>query len=250
MPPLIIAHRGDSSQRPENTLAAFAAALEAGASILEADVQLTRDGHVVVIHDPSVDRTTDGVGRVSELSLEQIRKLSAGYAAVFGSAYADERVPTLADLLALARGRGRVMIEIKTESVSADEDGGIEARTIDAVRRADMASQVALISFDHRALVRCRRLAPEITRGHLFWTQDGRLDPAAAIAAAREVASELVMPEKTLITGALAEAVTRAGMRLATWVVDEVAELRALARFPLYGIATNQPAVMLEAVEG
>ena len=72
-PPLVIGHRGDSAHRPENTLASFAGALEVGASMVELDVQLTRDGHVVVLHDPSVDRTTDGQGDVRQMSLADVR---------------------------------------------------------------------------------------------------------------------------------------------------------------------------------
>jgi len=250
MAPQVIAHRGDSARFPENTLAAFASALELGVDLLEADVQLTGDGQVVVLHDATVDRTTDGRGRIGELTLEQVRTLCAGYPRRFGSEFAGERIPTLAELLELVRGRGRVMIEIKRESV-ADGDGadGVEARTIAAVRRAGLASSVALISFDHRALLRCQAQAPEITRGHLFWTDRPPLAPEQALAASREVGSALVMPEKSLITGALAEAVQRAGMRLATWVVDDPEELRALRRFDLYGFASNRPGPLMEALQ-
>ncbi|HET8644390.1 MAG TPA: glycerophosphodiester phosphodiesterase family protein, partial [Vicinamibacteria bacterium] len=110
MPPLIIAHRGDSAHRPENTLASFASALEVGADLVELDVQLTRDGHPVVIHDPTVDRTTDGQGKVVDFTLPELRRLSAGYPGRFGAAYAGERVPTLAQVLNFLRGRCKVMI--------------------------------------------------------------------------------------------------------------------------------------------
>src|SRR6185503_20158194 len=107
-PPLIIAHRGDSAHRPENTLASFASAVELGADLIEFDVQLSRDGHAVVIHDPRVDRTTDGQGAVAELDLVQLRQLSAGYQATFGTTYKGERIPTLAETLAFLQGRSRV----------------------------------------------------------------------------------------------------------------------------------------------
>ena len=94
-PLLVIAHRGDSAHRPENTLAAIAGALELGVSAVEIDVQLTRDGRVVVMHDPTLDRTTSGRGDVRQLSLAEIRALSAGYPSRFGTAYQGEHVPTL-----------------------------------------------------------------------------------------------------------------------------------------------------------
>ena len=89
--PLVIAHRGDSAHRPENTLAAFAGALEVGAALVELDVQLTADGHVIVLHDPDLDRTTTGRGDVRRLTLADVRSVSAGYPDRFGSAYAGER---------------------------------------------------------------------------------------------------------------------------------------------------------------
>ena len=121
--PLVIAHRGDSAHRPENTLASFASAVELGASLVEFDVQLTADGHVVVLHDPEVGRTTNGKGDVRQMKLSDVRGLSAGYSERFGDEWAGERVPTLAEALALLHGRARVMIEIKEESVSNDAGG-------------------------------------------------------------------------------------------------------------------------------
>ncbi len=243
-PPLVIAHRGDSAHRPENTLASFASALEVGASMVELDVQLTGDGHVVVLHDASVDRTTDGRGDLRQMTLAEVRALSAGFHEKFGEAWTSERVPTLAEALALLQGRARVMIEIKKESVSDDEEGGIEARTIAEVRRQNLSDQVAFISFEHRALLRCRKLAPEVTRGHLF----GRTPPQEVIPAARDAGCGIVMPHKSQLSDAIADEVHGAGLRLATWVVDEPSELKALARFGLYGVGSNCPGVLLQAL--
>jgi glycerophosphoryl diester phosphodiesterase len=242
--PLVIAHRGDSAHRPENTLASFASALEVGASLVELDVQLTRDGHVVVLHDPAVDRTTNGRGDVQQMSLAEVRALSAGYPDRFGEAWSGERVPTLAEALALLDGRARVMIEIKKEAVSDDDEGGIEARTIAEVRRQGLAEQVALISFEHRALVRCRKMAPEITRGHLF----SRPPLDEIVPAAQDAGCGIVMPHKSLLSESLAAEVHGAGLKLATWVVDEPSELKKLARFGLYGVGSNCPGVLLQAL--
>jgi glycerophosphoryl diester phosphodiesterase len=244
MPPLIIAHRGDSAHRPENTLAAFAGALEVGADLVEFDVQLTRDGQVVVIHDPTVDRTTDGHGRVAEMTLAQIRALSAGYPSRFGATHRGERVPALGEALALLKDRARVMVEIKPDAVTDDAEGGVEARTIADVRKAGMEKDVALLSFSRRALLRCRKLAPEIVRGHLFQ----RAEPGEVLAGARDVASELVMPEKRMLTDELRDRGREAGQKVATWVVDDPEELLRLARFDLYGVASNRPGVLLDAI--
>jgi glycerophosphoryl diester phosphodiesterase len=243
-PPLVIAHRGDSAHRPENTLASFAGALAVGATVVELDVQLTADGHVIVLHDPGLDRTTTGSGDVHRLTLAEVRSVSAGYPDRFGSAYAGERVPALSEALALLRGRAKVLVEIKAESVTDDAEGGIEARTVEAIRRAGMADSVALISFDHRAILRLASLAPEMTRGRLF----GRTNPDEVLAAAREASCGLVMPHKSQLTGVLVDRVRAAGLKLATWVVDDPAELKQLARFGLYGVGSNCPGVLLEAI--
>jgi glycerophosphoryl diester phosphodiesterase len=246
VPPLVIAHRGDSAHRPENTLASFASALEVGAEIVELDVQFSRDRHVVVLHDPEVDRTTDGTGRVQDLTLAELRRFSAGYPARFGDAYRGERIPTLAEVLGLLRDRAVAMIEIKHDSVTADAEGGVEAHTVAEVRKAGMEKQVALISFSRTALVRCRAIAPAITRGHLFL----RAEVGEVLAGAREVASTLVMPEKSMLSVELRDRAREAGVKVATWVIDEPAELASLAHFELYGIGSNRPAEMMEALRG
>jgi glycerophosphoryl diester phosphodiesterase len=243
---LVIAHRGDSAHRPENTLASFQSAVEVGATLVEFDIQLTRDGHVVVIHDPTVDRTTSGHGSVGEMTLKELRALSAGYPARFGSGYAGERIPTFPEALSFLRGRVRVMVEIKADSVTDDDLSGIEARAIEEVRRQGMTGELALISFDTRALRRCRDLAPEIARGHLF----ARPLEEAALSACLEVGAQVMMPEKRFLSEELRDRARAAGLKLATWVVDEPTELEALRRFDLYGVASNRPGVMLEALAG
>jgi glycerophosphoryl diester phosphodiesterase len=242
--PLVIAHRGDSANRPENTLAAFASALELGAELVELDIQLTRDGHVVVIHDPVLDRTTTGQGPVRERTLAEIRALSAGYPERFGSDFAAERVPTLAEVLHLMRGRARTLLEIKHEAVTAADEDGIEALAIAEVRKAGVVEEVAFLSFARRALERCRQKAPEIPRGHIFF----RAGVAEVLEGARAAGTDLVMPEKSMLSFELRDRVREAGLRLATWVVDEPEELRALAPYDLFGVGSNCPGLLLEAL--
>jgi glycerophosphoryl diester phosphodiesterase len=245
MIPLVIAHRGDSAHRPENTLASFASALEVGAEMVEFDVQFTRDGHVVVLHDPTVDRTTNGTGRVAQMNLAEIKKLSAGYPTRFGNTYAGERVPTLAETLGLLKDRAHAMIEIKPESVTEDAEGGIEAHTVAEIRKAAMEKEVAVISFSRTALVRCRTLAPELLRGHLFHKGAA----GEMLEGAREAGTELIMPEKRLLSDELRERAREAGVKVATWVVDDPGEMRRLLRFDLYGVGSNRPAEMMDALQ-
>jgi glycerophosphoryl diester phosphodiesterase len=242
--PLVIAHRGDSAHRPENTLASFASALEVGATVVELDVQLTADHEVVVIHDPTLERTTAARGDVRRMTLAEVRAVSAGYPDRFGDRWSGERIPTLAEALAFLRERARVLIEIKAESVTDDAEGGLEARTAAEIRRAGMAGAVAVISFDQRAIVRMRSLAPEITRGRVY----GRTSPDEVLETAREAGCAIVMPHKSQLSEALASRAREAGLELATWVVDEPEELRRLAPLGLYGVGSNRPGVLLDAI--
>jgi glycerophosphoryl diester phosphodiesterase len=243
--PLIIAHRGDSANRPENTITACKQAVGVGADVIEVDVQLSKDGHVLVIHDVTVNRTTDGTGSVREMTLAEVKKLSAGNPKKFGTQYKDERVPTLGELLDALRGKAKhLLIEIKHESVVAEGEDGIEARVVAEVQKRRMEKDVSVISFERRSLVRCQKLAPEIRRGHIF----NRAEVADVLGQAMETGSDLVMPEKGMLSEELREGTDAAGLKVATWVVDDPAELRALSHFDLYGVGSNCPGVLIDAL--
>src|SRR5262245_39778718 len=141
---LIIAHRGASSYAPENTMAAFDLALQMGACHLELDVHLTRDDHLIVIHDDTVDRTTSGTGPVATQTLAALQTLDAG--AWFGEAFAGARIPTLADVLTRYQGRAHLHIELKGHTVHLPQ------RTVDLVRAHGMAQHVTFTSFQHTHL--------------------------------------------------------------------------------------------------
>jgi glycerophosphoryl diester phosphodiesterase len=242
--PRIIAHRGESSLRPENTLAAFAAALEAGAEVIEIDVQLTRDRHVVVLHDATLERTTNGLGLVGDVTLAELRALSAGQASVFGQAFVGERVPTLIETLHFLAGRARLVIEIKSDSAGGALEDGIEALTLADVHRAGFQRDVALLSFDTGVLERCRALDAGVPRGHLFH----RAGADEILSRASAVGAEFVLPEKGLLSPELMRRLRGAGLHVATWLVDEPAELPELLAYDLFGIGTNRPGALLEAL--
>jgi glycerophosphoryl diester phosphodiesterase len=240
MPPLIIAHRGNSSEQPENTRAAFESALQLGAPLVELDVRLTRDGVAVVIHDATLDRTTDGVGLVAQHTLAEIQALSAGFPGRFGAAFAGERVLALSEALSLLGGRARVLIELKKEEHEADNHD-LERATIADARHAGGHGQVMLIAFDRRALAFCRDAAPEVPRGLLVH----RAETEAIVAAAEALKVELVLPEKGLLSEGLCDAVRAAGRQVATWVVDDPLELDDLERYDLIGVGSNRPGLLL-----
>lgn len=147
-------HRGALGLAPENTMSGFRKALELGVDGIELDVHLTRDGQVVVLHDPELARTTDGRGLVKELTFEQLRRFDA--AVRWRGRFGPEPVPTLDEVLALAKGRARVAIEIKEESPQA------LGPALEVVRRAGMEPECSFLSFDPALMREARRLAPEM----------------------------------------------------------------------------------------
>ena len=136
---MVIAHRGASSYAPENTLAAFDLALQMGVRQIELDVHLTSDGHIVVIHDDTVDRTTNGSGPVASQMLAELQELDAG--AWFGASFAGERIPTLDEVLARYKGRMHLHTEIKGHSPSLSQ------RSVDLIRQHGMVREVTLTPF-------------------------------------------------------------------------------------------------------
>jgi glycerophosphoryl diester phosphodiesterase len=148
--PQIIAHRGDSAHAPENTLSAFQAAVQSGAGWLEMDVQRSKDGRLVVMHDDRVDRTTDGSGRVADLTFDEIRALTVG---------GGERVPTLEEAIALAKAAG---VGLFPEAKSGEKDPGAYAEIVAALNREGYQQQTILQSFDHDGLESIASANPDL----------------------------------------------------------------------------------------
>lgn len=164
--PLYIAHRGLCARYPENTLAAFKGAVDAGARMIELDVSLSRDRQLVVIHDDTVDRTTNGRGAVMTLTMEQLGRLDAG--SWFDPQFAGERLPTLFQVLDAAKGRLLVNIEIKPEAVDPESPAdAVERQVLALVHDKQMVDDVLVSSFDWRVLATLRRLDATIAIGLL-----------------------------------------------------------------------------------
>ena len=158
---LVDAHRGASATHPENTLAAFRAAVEAGADSVELDVQLTADGEPVVIHDDTVDRTTNGSGAVAELPLKTIRALDAG--SWRHPRFSGQRIPTLDETLELLAAAPRINMELKSE------DPRLAEVAVEAIEARRLHPGIMVSSFLLRHLVAVKRRLPGV-RTHLFLT--------------------------------------------------------------------------------
>jgi len=152
----LFAHRGVMAHHPENTMTAFRAALDAQSDGIEADVHMTKDGKLVLIHDETINRTTDGRGRVADMTLLELRGYNAGVTFAI-----QEQIPTLDELINLCRGTSMVLnLEVKTD---IERYPGIEQLLIDTIRNQRLpVGQVMFSSFNHSTLQRLNQLAPEI----------------------------------------------------------------------------------------
>lgn len=232
--PLIFAHRGAKEIAPENTLPAFEAALGMGVHGIELDVHRTRDGELVVIHDFTVDGTTDGTGAVGEMSLAEIRALDAG--AHLHARFAGTRVPTLDEVFDLVGQACVVNVEIKT----LDHYGGDQAEPLVAlIRRRDVVDQVLVSSFNPIALLKVHSLNPAIRLALLHMPDlPGFLRRTWSSAL---FAPEAFHPHFSGVDEAYMRWAREQGLQVNTWTVNEAAEARRVAALGVDVIMTDAP---------
>jgi len=226
---------------PENTLAAFLLALQAGADGIELDVMLSQDKELLVIHDSTVDRTTDGSGKVAEMPLAALRELDAGTR--FGEEFRGEKLPTLAEVFETVGGKMRINVELKNYAQPLDD---LTSRVIALTERFHLADSVLLSSFNPINLSKARRQNPKIRRGLLVSPGDrlmlgagGRLFPYHAL-----------HPYYEDVTPEMAADLRARGKQLNTWTVDDPQALLRLHSIGVDGIISNNPAAARAVLEG
>jgi len=229
--PWIIAHRGASAYEPENTLRAFRRAMEQGAELSELDLHLSKDGVLIVMHNATVDQTTNGHGAIRDLTLAELRLLDAGHG---------EHIPTLPDVIDLVRGRQGLYIELKAE--------GTPQPTVDLLRANAMtaAHQAIVGSFQAELVRETKELAPELSVSLLV----GPVYPAhELIALARAARADYVHlcwetraphPHQ-LLTPELLRALREAGLGIVLWHEERDDELSVLRTLDVDAICTNTP---------
>jgi len=237
---LNIAHRGASGTFPENTLSAFRAAIDAGADMCELDVQLTRDGAVVVIHDETIDRTTDGKGEVAEMTLEEIKRLDAGakfktrnltpnpFPSGKGDQMEAERVPTLDEVFSVTSGKCGLNIELKA--------GGVEHQVAQIMQARNAFNDSIVSSFDWEYLKKIQQLHFNIRIALLAEEK-----PVDLMMNAVAMRAHAINPRWDMVTADLCKAAHERGLKVYTWTVDADARMRALAECGVDGIMTNYP---------
>jgi len=228
---LNIAHRGASALAPDNTMAGFEKAVELGADAIELDLHVSQDGELVVIHDDTLDRTTDGSGPVHQRSLGELMRLDAGR--WFGEGFAGQRIPRLAEVLDRFAGRVPLALEIKAGSTFFP---GIEEKVVSALRQRAVIDQAAVASFDHYALRRLKEIEPTIRTAALLVGRPVSLSALAGLAKADGLALEASFVTKTEV-----EACRAAGLQLVVWVVNDPAQMRHFIKLGVDGIITDRP---------
>ncbi|NIV38846.1 MAG: glycerophosphodiester phosphodiesterase [Anaerolineae bacterium] len=232
--PLNFAHRGASRQAPENTLAAFLLAVELGADGIELDVQLSRDGEVVVIHDFVLETTTNGAGPVRERTLAELRELDAGRQ--FADTYAGQQIPTLQEVIDTVGDRLLLNIELKTASW---RDDGLAGAVVQAIEHNLLLHRTVVSSFNPLALRRVRKLSSNIRTG-LLYAPDLPL-PLSRPWARHLLELDAIHPHHSLVDDSYVPWARERGYRVHTWTVDDPGRMRRLMRLGVDILITNRP---------
>jgi len=236
--PLIIGHRGWSARLPENTLGAIDAALDAGADGVECDVRRCEDGHIVLMHDETVDRTTDGTGRVADLTLTELRALNA--CRPREPRFADvqpEPVPTLEEALTHVRGRGVALLDMKEE--------GIVEPVAGIVRGLDMESDVILCSWTSRNAERVREALPGSASAVIAAIPEDL--PPTYFTDWTRVGVRCFSANERTVTPEFVRAAHLRAMSVFVWTVNEPERMQVLREMGVDAILTDAPDVAIEA---
>jgi glycerophosphoryl diester phosphodiesterase len=236
------AHRGARAHAPENTLAAFTLAFELGADGIECDVQCSRDGQLVIIHDDTVDRTTDGTGPVGEQCFAELRALNAG-----ARFHWQQMIPTLDEVLELvARRDGELNLEIKGASI---EEALATAEAAEPALRglgADQRAHVLVSSFEHPAVALLKTRLPELRVALLY---GGEWRERDLIAPARALGAEAIHPAVGLVTPGLIQRAHEAGLRVNVWTANRRGLIRRLIAWGVDGLFSDFPERVVAARE-
>lgn len=222
----VVGHRGMRYVEPENTLRAIKRALDSGADGVEIDVRTTKDGALVAMHDETVDRTTNGRGRLRDLTLEYVRSLDAGKG---------ERVPTLDEVVEFVKERGILFVELKEPDI-------VEG-VVEVLERTGGERFAVLVSFYHWALLEAKELNDRIATGVIF-----SCDPVSPHALALEARAELLIPKAAYATRRLVERAHERGLGVAVWVVNTPAELERFRRMGVDAVVTDRADVIAPLV--
>lgn len=235
---LIAAHRGSSGTAPENTLAAFKEAMEAGADIVEADIQMTSDGYVVAFHDKNLSRTTTGSGRLKDMSYNNINQLDAGD--WFSDKFKGEGIPLLSDIIKLIKGKCYLNIEVK--NIEGNDLGEKIKKIIDIITEQDFSRFTVFSSFYYDTLFELKKQNPEFPTAAIRIPKDTR-PPSQLI---REVGCDAFICSLDELTNDVVEDIKNNHIFTACYLIDTKEDLDKVLNLPVRAIVTNYPAKIKE----
>jgi glycerophosphoryl diester phosphodiesterase len=236
--PIIFGHRGANRYAPENTLSAFKIAYEQGAPAIELDVMLSSDEKLMVIHDSTVNRTTNGKGKVNELSLDALKKLDAG--SKYSDKYKEERIPTLEEVFDLTSGKYLVNIELKNYHAPGDD---LVERVVDLILKRKMIDSVIFSSFLPGNIIKIRRLLPDVPAALI--TLGGIVGKLEITPLFRWLSPEFIHPDYQLVDENFIQREHAHNRRVNVWSVNEEADLRRFILADVDGIITDDPNMAL-----
>ncbi len=240
--PVVFAHRGASGYAPENTMAAFSHALQLGAEAIELDVKLTRDGHVVVLHDQTVDRTTSGQGDLREFTLAQVQELDAG--SHFAAQYIDEKVPSLEQVFEVFGRKLFINIELTNYRTYGD---GLTDTVVELIDRFKLDEWVMFSSFHPSNILRARKLKPAIPAALLALPGSaGRVQRSFA---GKWISPGLIHPFLEDITPGFMRREQKRQRRVHAWTVNSLDDIARMFRMGVNGIFTDFPDIAIQIRE-
>ncbi len=239
--PTVFAHRGASAYAPENTLAAFQLAIEQGVDAIELDVQLTLDGQVVVIHDRTVDRTTNGAGLVKHLKLAELQRLDAG--SHFEASFKGERVPTLAEVFAAVGNQIFIDVELKNLTTPSDI---LPDLVVNLVRAYHLERSILISSFSPIALLRTHRLMREVPIGLLI--RKGSKGVLSSAWLGRLIPHQAIHPAWMDVTPMIVKRNHHLGYRVHPYTINDPLVMQNLFNMGVDGIFTNDPQVAIKVI--
>jgi glycerophosphoryl diester phosphodiesterase len=219
---LRIGHRGAPAYEPENTLRSFGKAMELGANAVELDIRKTRDGRIVVIHDAEVDRTTNSRGSVRCLTLDEVKRLTAGKG---------EKIPTLEEALDFLDRKVRILVELK--------ELGLEGNTLSLIREKGLEENVIIVSFHEEALRRMRELSEKVETGLIYVRHENPIETALRLKA------NYLIPFYKHARATDVEKAHERGLKVIVWTINEREEAVKYAEWGVDGVASDKPDILV-----
>lgn len=235
---LVLAHRGSSAQAPENTMAAFELALEVGAHGLELDVYLSKDEEIVVIHDPTLERTTNGSGPVEQHTLEELKRLDAG--SWFSPEFQGESIPTLRQVCELVKEQD-LWLNIETKAALGFE--GLNYRLVELLGEFNLKDKVIVSSFNHFALAHLKQIQAPFRTGILYTA--ALVDPWVY---AQSIGAEALHPYYLTVIPQIAAGARQNGMLINPWTVNRLEDMQRLKDAGVDSIITDLPHLALDLI--